>query len=159
MRQTRSIEISTGFFILLGFLALAFLTTKTTNIQTYGEGGYSVTANFSNIGGLKVRAPVTVAGVAVGRVTAITLDPKSFNAVVSMQINSGFNQIPDDSTASILTQGILGEQYIGIDPGGSDSFLKNGSAVQYTQSAIVIEKLIGQLLASFTKPSSSSGGK
>jgi|SRR5580698_1070686 phospholipid/cholesterol/gamma-HCH transport system substrate-binding protein len=156
MRQTRTIEISTGLFILLGFMALVFLATKTTNIQTYGDhGGYSVTASFANIGGLKTRAPVTVAGVAVGRVLGIRLDPKSFNAVVTMQIYGSYQQIPDDSTASILTSGILGEQYIGLDPGGSDTFLKNGSTIQYTQSALVLEKLIGQFFSKATAP----GGK
>lgn len=156
MRQTRTIEISTGLFILLGFMALVFLATKTTNIQTYGSGGgYNITASFSNIGGLKARAPVTVAGVAVGRVLSIKLDSKNFNAVVTMQINGGYNQIPDDSTADILTAGILGEQYIGLDPGGSDTFLKNGSTIQYTQSALVLEKLIGQFFSKATAP----GGK
>ncbi len=156
MRQTRTIEISTGLFILLGFMALVFLATKTTNIQTYGDrGGYSVTASFTNIGGLKVRAPVTVAGVAVGRVLGIKLDPKSFNAVVTLQIYGGYQEIPDDSTASILTSGILGEQYVGLDPGGSDTFLKNGSTIQYTQSALVLEKLIGQFFSKATAP----GGK
>ena len=156
MRQTRTIEISTGLFILLGFMALVFLATKTTNIQTYGGGGgYNITASFANIGGLKARAPVTVAGVAVGRVLSIKLDPKNFNAVVTMQINGGYNQIPDDSTADILTAGILGEQYIGLDPGGSDTFLKNGSTIQYTQSALVLEKLIGQFFSKATAP----GGK
>lgn len=156
MRQTRTIEISTGAFIVLGFLALVFLVTKTTNIQTYGDrGGYRVTASFSNIGGLKVRAPVTVAGVAVGRVSDIRLDPKSFDAVVTLQINGSYNEIPDDSTAKILTAGILGEQYIGLSPGGSTENLKNGSAIQYTQSAIVLEDLIGQFLSKAAAP----GGK
>lgn len=154
MRQTRTIEISTGAFIILGFLALMFLATKTTNISSYSNTrGYTVHAEFTNIGALKVRSPVTMAGVAVGRVTDIRLDTKSFSAVVTMEIYGTVNDIPDDSTASILTEGLLGSQYIGIDAGGSDTFLKNGSAIQYTQSAIVIEKLIGQVLAKFTAPS------
>ncbi len=155
MRQTRSIEISTGLFVILGFAALFFLATQTTNIGAYGESsGYVVTASFTNVGGLKIRAPVTMAGVAVGRVTAISLNPQTFNAIVSMRINSGYNQIPDDSSASILTSGLLGEQYIGLSPGGSETFLKNGSKIQFTQSAVILENLIGQFL--FNKASSGS---
>lgn len=156
MRQTRSIEISTGAFIILGFCALFFLAIETTNIQAYSDtGGYNVTATFTNVGGLKVRAPVTMAGVSVGRVTSIRLDPQTFNAVVTMRIGDKFNQIPDDSGAAILTAGLLGEQYIGLSPGGSETFLKNGSKIQQTQSAIILENLIGQFL--FNK--ASSGGK
>ncbi len=155
MRQTRTIEISTGFFIILGFASLLFLATQTTNIQAYsGNGGYTVTASFTNVGGLKVRAPVTMAGVHVGQVTAIRLDPRTFSAIVSMQISQRYNQIPDDSSASILTSGLLGEQYIGLTPGGSETFLKNGSRIQLTQSAIILENLIGQFL--FHKASSGS---
>jgi phospholipid/cholesterol/gamma-HCH transport system substrate-binding protein len=155
MRQTRTIEISTGLFIILGFVALFFLATRTTNIGAYGDtGGYTVSASFTNVGGLKIRAPVTLAGVAVGRVTGITLDPKTFNAIVSMRINSHYDQIPDDSSASILTSGLLGEQYIGLTVGGSDTFLKNGGKIQFTQSAIILENLIGQFL--FNKASSGS---
>ena len=155
MRQTRTIEISTGFFIILGFVSLLFLATQTTNIQAYsGNGGYTVTASFTNVGGLKVRAPVTMAGVHVGQVTAIRLDPRTFSAIVSMQISQRYNQIPDDSSASILTSCLLGEQYIGLTPGGSETFLKNGSRIQLTQSAIILENLIGQFL--FHKASSGS---
>ena len=159
MKQTRTIEIVTGFFIVLGFAALYVIATSATNIKSYGEKGYAVTASFTNIGGLKERAQVTLAGVEVGRVTRITLDPKSFNAVVTMQMNGHFNDIPDDTTASILTSGLLGEQYVGLSPGGSDTYLKNGSVIQYTQPALVLENLIGQFLSNSTKPSSSSGGK
>lgn len=155
MKQTRTIEIVTGFFILLGFAALYVIATSATNIKAYGQGnGYTVTASFTNVGGLKLRAPVTMAGVAVGTVVNVTLDPHTFNAIVSIRINSGFNQIPDDSSASILTSGLLGEQYIGISPGGSETFLKNGSNIQFTQSAIILENLIGQFL--FNKASSGS---
>ncbi|MGH8308025.1 MAG: outer membrane lipid asymmetry maintenance protein MlaD [Gammaproteobacteria bacterium] len=155
MRQTRTIEISTGLFIILGFCALFFLATQTTNIGSYGEtGGYTVTASFTNVGGLKVRAPVTMAGVAVGSVTAISLDPQTFNAVVTLRISGKYNKIPDDSSASILTSGLLGEQYVGLTLGGSETFLKNGSKIQFTQSAIILENLIGQFL--FNKASSGS---
>lgn len=156
MRQTRTIEISTGLFIILGFLALFFLATQTTNIKAYGEsGGYTVTAAFTNIGGLKVRAPVTLAGVSVGSVTSVRLDPRTYNAVVTMRISDKYSEIPDDSSAAILTSGLLGEQYIGLSPGASETFLKNGSKIQQTQSAIILENLIGQFL--FNK--ASSGGK
>jgi len=155
MKQTRTIEIVTGAFIVLGFVALYIIATSATNLTSYGGGkGYTVSAEFNNIGGLKPRAAVTMAGVAIGRVTAIKLDPKSFTAVVSMQIDGHFDQIPDDSTASILTSGLLGENYIGIDAGGSDNFLKQGSSIQYTQSALVLEKLIGQFFSKATAPGS-----
>ncbi len=155
MKQTRTIEIVTGFFIILGFVALYVIATSATNIKAYSEGGgYTVTASFTNVGGLKLRAPVTIAGVAVGNVTNVRLDPRTFNAIVSIRINSSYNQIPDDSSASILTSGLLGEQYIGISPGGSETFLKNGSKIQFTQSAIILENLIGQFL--FNKASSGS---
>jgi phospholipid/cholesterol/gamma-HCH transport system substrate-binding protein len=155
MKQTRTIEIVTGAFIILGLAALYVIATSATNISSYGENkGYVVTAEFNNIGGLKPRAAVTMAGVSIGRVTDIKLDPKSFAAVVTMQIDGHYNQIPDDSTASILTSGLLGEQFIGIDAGGSDKFLKQGSQIQYTQQALVLEKLIGQFLSKATDSSS-----
>jgi phospholipid/cholesterol/gamma-HCH transport system substrate-binding protein len=155
MKQTRTIEIVTGAFIVLGFVALYIIATSATNITSYGESkGYTVTAEFNDIGGLKPRSAVTMAGVVIGRVTDIRLDPKSFTALVSMQVDGRFNQVPDDSTASILTSGLLGENYIGIDAGGSDSFLKQGSRIQYTQSALVLEKLIGQFFSKATAPGS-----
>ncbi len=155
MKQTRTIEIVTGAFIVLGFVALYIIATSSTNFGTYGEGkGFVVSAEFNNIGGLKPRAAVTMAGVVIGRVTDIRLDPKSFNAQVIVQIDGRYNNIPDDSTASILTSGLLGENYIGIDAGGSDKFLKQGSSIQYTQSALVLEKLIGQFLSKSTEPGS-----
>lgn len=155
MKQTRTIEIVTGAFIVLGFVALYIIATSATNITSYGESkGYTVIAEFNDIGGLKPRSAVTMAGVVIGRVTDIRLDPKSFTAQVSMQIDGRFTQVPDDSTASILTAGLLGENYIGIDAGGSDTFLKQGSRIQYTQSALVLEKLIGQFFSKATAPGS-----
>ena len=156
MKQTRTIEIVTGAFILLGFVALYIIATSATNIGSYADNkGYTVTASFNNIGGLKPRAAVTMAGVSIGRVTSINLDPKSFTAVVSMQIDGRYNDVPDDSTASILTAGLLGEQYIGIDPGGSSTSLKDGAKIQYTQDSLVLEKLIQQFFSKATAP----GGK
>jgi phospholipid/cholesterol/gamma-HCH transport system substrate-binding protein len=155
MKQTRTIEIVTGAFIVLGFVALYIIATSATNITSYGGSkGYTVSAEFNDIGGLKPRSAVTMAGVVIGRVTDIRLDPKSFTALVSMQIDGRFEQVPDDSTASILTAGLLGENYIGIDAGGSDTFLKQGSRIQYTQSALVLEKLIGQFFSKATAPGS-----
>jgi len=153
MKQTRTIEIVTGAFIVLGFVALYIIATSATNISSYGEGnGYAVTASFNNIGALKTRDAVTMAGVTIGRVTAIQLDPKSFTALVTMQIDGNYNDIPDDSTASILTEGLLGSQYIGIDAGGSSSPLKNHSKIQYTQDSLVLEKLIQQFFSKATAP-------
>lgn len=157
MKQTRTVEIVTGFFIILGFIALYVIATRATNIRAYGDSnGYSVTASFTNVGGLKVRAPVTMSGVAVGRVADIRLDPKTFNAIVTIQVNGAYKEIPDDTTASILTSGLLGEQYVGLSPGGSETFLKQGSQITYTQSAIVLENLIGKFLSS---GKATSGGK
>jgi phospholipid/cholesterol/gamma-HCH transport system substrate-binding protein len=155
MKQTRTIEIVTGAFIILGLAALYVIATSATNIGSYGENkGYTVTASFNNIGGLKTRAAVTMAGVNIGRVTDIKLDPKSFSAIVTLRIDGRYSEVPDDSTASILTSGLLGEQFVGIDPGGSETFLKQGSTIQYTQSALVLEKLIGQFFSKATEPGS-----
>lgn len=153
MKQTRTIEIVTGAFIVLGFVALYIIATSATNISSYGEGkGYVVTASFNNIGALKTRDAVTMAGVTIGRVTAIQLDPKSFTALVTMQIDGRYSEIPDDSTASILTEGLLGSQYIGIDAGGSATPLKDGSKIQYTQDSLVLEKLIQQFFSKAAAP-------
>ena len=153
MKQTRTIEIVTGAFIVLGFVALYVVATSATNIGSYREAkGYTITASFNNIGALAARDKVTMAGVTIGRVTSIQLDRKSFTAVVTMQIDGSYNDIPDDSTASILTEGLLGSQYIGIDPGGSDTALKNGSRIQYTQDSLVLEKLIQQFFTKVAAP-------
>jgi phospholipid/cholesterol/gamma-HCH transport system substrate-binding protein len=154
-----STEIGTGLFVLLGFAALAFLTT-----QLPGSGlqlsrpaeTYSVIAKFDNIGGLKVGAPVTMAGVRVGRVAAINLDSSDYRAAVSLSIDRGFAKIPDDSDAGIQTAGLLGANYIGITAGGSDKFLQAGSQIQFTQSALVLETLINKFFAN-TADSKSAG--
>lgn len=147
MRQTRAVEFGTGLFILFGIGALFFLATQTTNIETYGtDSGYVVTARFTNVGGLKIRAPVTMAGVTIGRVTKIAFDPKRLDAVVSMKIEGRYNTLPSDSSASVLTSGLLGEQYIGLEPGGAETNLKDGDQIQFTQPAIVLESLIGKFL-------------
>jgi phospholipid/cholesterol/gamma-HCH transport system substrate-binding protein len=147
MRQTRSVEIGTGLFVLLGMSALFFLTTQTTGGDDFkAESVYTVEARFENIGSLRERAPVTMSGVTIGRVTDVSFDPVSLEAVVQFVIDSKFDQIPDDTDASILTSGILGSQYIGLQAGGSDLYLEEGSEILFTQSAIVLENLIGKFL-------------
>ena len=161
MRANTTIEIGTCMFVVLGFAALFFLTTQLPSSGVKlgsAKSGYHVTAAFDNIGDLKVGSPVTIAGVRVGDVSQIRFDPKSFKAVVSMRIDKQYDQIPDDSYAVIQTQGLLGGKYIGFSPGGSDTNLKDGSRVEQTQSAIVLESLINKLFASFADKSGSSGG-
>ena len=147
MRQTRSVEIGTGMFVLLGMSALFFLTTQTTGGDDFqAESVYTVEARFENIGSLRERAPVTMSGVTIGRVTDVGFDPLALEAVVTFVIDSRYNEIPDDSDAAILTSGILGSQYIGLQAGGSDLYLEDGSEILFTQSAIVLENLIGKFL-------------
>jgi len=147
MQQTRSVEIGTGLFVLLGMGALFFLTTQTTGGDDFSaDEVYTVEARFENIGSLRTRAPVAMSGVTIGRVTSIRFDPVTLEAVVLFVIDSQFDQIPDDSDASILTSGILGSQYIGLQAGGSDIYFEDGSEVLFTQSAILLENLIGKFL-------------
>ncbi len=147
MQQTRTMELGTGLFVLLGIGALFFLTTQTTGRNDFdADETFAVQARFENIGSLKTRAPVSMSGVTIGRVTDIQFDPVSLEAVVTFVIDSKYDQIPDDSDASILTAGLLGSQYIGLQPGGSSFFLEQGSEILYTQSAIVLENIIGKFL-------------
>jgi phospholipid/cholesterol/gamma-HCH transport system substrate-binding protein len=159
MQSNRTLEIGTGLFVLLGFAALFFLTMQLpqSGLRLKGaRSGYHVTADFDNIGDLKVGAPVTMSGVDIGDVESIRFDQKSYKAVVGMRVDTQYKEIPDDSFASINTQGLLGGKYIGLSPGGSDTFLKNGSHIDQTQSAVVLENLINKLFASFaSKPSDS----
>ncbi|HET6629771.1 MAG TPA: outer membrane lipid asymmetry maintenance protein MlaD [Woeseiaceae bacterium] len=147
MQQTRSIEFGTGLFVLLGLAALFFLTTQTTGSEAFSGGEtYRVTARFQNVGNLKPRAPVAMSGVTIGRVTSIQLDPQRLDAQVTFVIDSRYGQIPDDSDAAILTSGLLGSQYIGLQPGGAESYLHDGSEIMFTQSAVVLENLISKYL-------------
>src|ERR1700722_2224372 len=158
MQSNRTLELGTGLFVLLGFVALFFLATQLTSsgLKLSSEKrGYHVTADFDNIGDLKVGSPVTMAGVSVGEVESIRLDPKTFQAVVGVRLYPKYNQIPDDSFASIQTQGLLGGKYVGLSPGGSETFLKEGSRIDQTQSAIVLESLINKLFASFSSKAGS----
>ncbi len=161
MRANRTLELGTGLFVLLGFAALFFLTTQlpATGLKLgHGSAGYHLTASFDNIGDLKVGSPVTMAGVRIGQVDAIRFDSRQYKAVVGLRINKEYSEIPDDSFASIQTEGLLGGKYIGVSPGGSDNYFKDGGHVDQTQSAIVLESLINKLFASFADKSGSSGG-
>lgn len=157
----KSTEILVGLFVLLGALALVFLALQSANLlkmaQLSGTGTYTVQARFDNIGGLKVRAPVRSAGVEIGRVKRIGLDPKTYQGLVTMELRSDV-AFPKDSSAKILTSGLLGDQYIGLEPGAEEENLKNGDTVELTQSAIVLESLISQFLFSSGKSSSSGNG-
>ena len=152
MKNTRSLEIGTGLFVLLGFAALAFLTTQLpgTSLKLKlapGPVGYAVTAKFDNVGDLKSGSPVTMAGVTIGRVESISFDPKDYKAAVTLRIESQYSEIPEDSDASIQTAGLLGGKYVGIGPGGSETFLKEGGQIEFTQSAIVLESLVNKFFA------------
>ncbi|MCH7536594.1 MAG: outer membrane lipid asymmetry maintenance protein MlaD [Proteobacteria bacterium] len=147
MQQTRSVEIGTGLFVLLGMSALFFLTTQTTGGGNFSAAEtYEVEARFGNVGSLKSRAPVAMSGVTIGRVTSVVFDPDTLEAKVVFVIDSQYDRIPDDSDASILTSGLLGSQYIGLQAGGSDFYLEDGSEILFTQSAIILENLIGKFL-------------
>jgi len=142
----KSIETLVGLFVLLGFLAIVFLALQAANLTSFQRGStYLLNARFDDIGGLKVRAPIKSAGVTVGRVKAISFDGKSFQGHVTMELDSDV-QFPTDTSAKILTSGLLGDQYIGLVPGGDDKNLKDGDAIKLTQSAVVLESLISQFL-------------
>lgn len=135
--------------MLAGMLALLMLALKVSGLTAYmGKQGYLVTANFDNVGGLKLRSPVTIAGVRIGEVADIQLDKNTFKALVTLRINSNQDKIPEDSSASILTQGLLGANYISLTPGYEENNLKNGSQIENTHPALILENLIGQLLFS-----------
>ncbi len=158
MRKSSTLNLGAGSFVLLGFAALAFLTTQTTSrgVHIGSTPHYDVTAKFDNIGDLKVGAPVSMSGVEIGRVARIDLDTKEYKAVVLLRLNAKYNQIPTDSDASIYTQGLLGGKFVGLTAGGAETYLKNHDQIDFTQSAFVLENLIGQVLANFTKNSGSS---
>jgi phospholipid/cholesterol/gamma-HCH transport system substrate-binding protein len=162
MPANRGIEIGTGLFVLLGFAALAFLTTQLPGSRlSVGSpvDSFAVTARFDNVGDLRVGAPVTMAGVTVGRVTGVAVDPNEFRAVVRLAIENQYDRIPDDSWANIETAGLLGAKYVGLDPGGSETYLANGGQIENTQPAVVLEKLINRLFAAFTSRGSGQGSE
>ena len=149
MQKNRSLEIMVGFFIVLGFAAALFMALQAANLGSFsfGHKTYAVTADFDNIGGLKARAAVKSAGVVVGRVRSVVFDPETFQARVTMDMDTQY-PFPDDSSAKILTSGLLGEQYVGIEAGADDKNLEEGSVIRRTQSAVVLENLISQFLYS-----------
>ncbi|MBP7202424.1 MAG: outer membrane lipid asymmetry maintenance protein MlaD [Propionivibrio sp.] len=149
------LDLWVGFFVIFGFVALLFLALRVGNLSSANfSETYQLTARFANIGGLKVRGPVKSAGVVVGRVTDIRFDSESYEAQVTLTIDSRY-QFPKDTFASILTAGLLGEQYVGLDAGGDEKMLKAGDVFAKTQSAVVLEKLIGQFM--FNKASEGTG--
>ena len=143
----KSTEVFVGLFVILGLLGLLFLALKAANLGSFAGNGntYTLQARFDNIGGLKSRAPVRSAGVNVGRVTSVTLDAQTYQGVVTMEINQGVN-FPKDSSAKIQTSGLLGDQYVGLEAGGDEKNLVAGDVIRQTQSAMVLENLIGQFL-------------
>lgn len=152
----KSTEAMVGVFVLLGIAALLFLALKAANLSSFSTARtYQVTAKFDNIGGLKVRAPVRSAGVTVGHVTSIKLDTKTFQGLVTLEINQGID-FPKDSSAQILTAGLLGDQYIGIEAGADDKNLVAGDRIAHTQSAVVLENLISQMI--FNKAADAGSG-
>ena len=147
MGNNRVVEIVVGVFVALGIAALFMLAMKVSNLSNLGgDDGYELQARFDNIGGLKVMSPVSVAGVRIGRVVAIDFDQNRYEAVVKMMIEPGYNRLPMDTSASIFTAGLLGEQYISLEPGADDKYLHAGDQIKLTQSSLVMEQIIGQFL-------------
>ena len=147
--NTRTLEIAVGLFVAAGLAALFMLAMKVSNLATYGgEEGYLVSASFDNIGGLKVRSPVSASGVRVGQVVDISYDAEGYEARVSMSIEPQYDKFPIDTAASVLTSGLLGEQFIGLQPGAEEEYLQAGSEIELTQSALVLEQIVGQFLYS-----------
>ena len=147
MQHTSTQDTFVGLFVASGIIGLFFLAMQVSNLSSFAsEDSYTITARFENSGGLKIKSPVSAAGVKIGRVTDISFDPKTYESVVKMSINSKYNTLPDDTTASIFTAGLLGEQYVNLDAGGSETPLKNNGKIEITQSAIILEKALGQFL-------------
>ena len=144
--ERKRIETAVGFFLLAGIIAIVWLTIQVGNWSPIKSQNYEVIANFDNIGGLAVRAPVTIAGVIVGEISEINLDMDDYSAKVTLRIDQRYSNLPIDTSAAILTAGLLGAQYVGLDPGGEDHYLEEGDEIEITQSAIVLENLIGRIL-------------
>jgi phospholipid/cholesterol/gamma-HCH transport system substrate-binding protein len=143
------LEILVGLFVAAGIAAFFMVAINVSNMETYGGGAtYQLKANFDNVGGLKVRSPVSVGGVVVGRVTDIQYNTETYEAVVSLSINAKYNRFPVDTAASVMTAGLLGEQFVSLDPGAEQTYLKDGDVIDLTQSAVVLEQLIGQFIYS-----------
>jgi len=152
MHNSKALELAVGFFVVLGILALMMLSLKVSNLSNLlGGNEYEIFAYFSNVGSLKVKSPVKMGGVKIGSISDIQYDENKFQALVKMKINAHYTKIPQDTSAVIYTAGLLGEQYIGFEPGGDDQFLKNGSQMTLTQSAIILEQLISRVLYQFAE--------
>ena len=155
MRANYKVELPSGIFLLMGIAALLWLATEATDYgMQVGDETYLVSARFSNVADLKERAPVKIGGVSVGLVESITLDPVMFDAIVKMRIDERFSDIPTDTGASILTSGVLGDRYIGLEPGGALEALADGDEIFVTQSAVVLETLISKYLFNTSKEES-----
>lgn len=146
---SRKIEILVGLFVAAAIAAFFMLAMSVSNMSSYNSGEtYILKAKFDNIGGLKIRSPVAAGGVRIGRVVDIAYDNERYEAVVSMQVEAQYNKFPLDTAASILTSGLLGEQFVGLEPGAEEDYLKSGDVIDLTQSALVLEQVIGQFLYS-----------
>lgn len=154
----KSIETLVGLFVLLGIAGLVFLSLKAANLTSFGTGEtYALEARFDNIGGLKVRAPVRSAGVTIGRISSIAFDPRTYQGIVTLQIERNL-EFPRDTSAKILTSGLLGDQYVGLEPGADEKMLHSGDVIRQTQSAVVLENLIGQFINSRAAEAGAVGG-
>ncbi|MCK5722987.1 MAG: outer membrane lipid asymmetry maintenance protein MlaD [Gammaproteobacteria bacterium] len=150
MMNTKSTEILVGLFMAIGLASLFMLAMKVSNLNIYNnDEGYEIIANFDDISGLKIKSPVTMAGVRIGRVSDILFDSQTFEAVVKIRIESKYNTLPKDTSASIYTAGLLGEKYIGLEPGGDEENLQQNDKLKLTQSSLVLEKLISRFVDSF----------
>lgn len=144
-----ALDLWVGLFVVAGLAALAMLALRVGNLSTVNvTDAYRVTASFGNVGGLNIKAPVTMAGVKIGRVSNIQIDREDYSAIVELSIDRRYNNLPTDTSAAILTSGLLGAQYVGLEPGGEDTHLTQGGRIKITQSAVVLEQLIGQMLFS-----------
>ena len=146
MKSSHQIELTAGLFLLLDVAALVFLALQATDRGVVSGGGYTVTAEFTNVGTLRPRAKVNMAGVTIGMVEQIELDPETFDARVTLRISDRFDELPEDTSASIVTAGILGDQYVDLEPGGSPEVLRDGDRILLTNSALVLEQLISRYL-------------
>ncbi|MCK5479457.1 MAG: outer membrane lipid asymmetry maintenance protein MlaD [Methylococcales bacterium] len=146
MQNTKTQDTLVGVFVACSIVALFFMAMQISNLSSFSQdGAYTIIARFENSGGLKVRSPVSVAGVRIGRVANISIDKESYESIVAMDIDAQYN-LPDDTSASIFTAGLLGEQYVSLEPGGSEEFIEANGSIDITQSAIVLEEIIGQFL-------------
>ncbi|MDH5694904.1 MAG: outer membrane lipid asymmetry maintenance protein MlaD [Gammaproteobacteria bacterium] len=149
MKQSRSMELLVGIFVSLGIAAMLMLAMQASNLKDFsGDDGYEIVARFQNSGGLKARAPIMVAGVRVGQVSGVALDHRTFESLVTLKIDSQYNNFPIDTSAAVFTAGLLGEQYVSLEPGGDENVLKNGDEIRLTQSSLILEQVIGQVLFS-----------